>query len=90
MRLIAELKMPRNNAWNGKWTGKDNKYTILFSTSKNMCKYIGNYRYDFGDGWIANVEIRKAEDRKMKLIILTVSDMIIVGVIYVKCHINVI
>ena len=64
MRLIAELTMPRNNAWNGKWAGKDNKYTILFSTSKNMCKYIGNYRYDFGDGWIANVEIREAEYRE--------------------------
>ena len=64
MRLIAELTMPRNNAWNGKWTGKDNKYTILFSTSKNMCKYIGNYRYDFGDGWVANVEIREAEYRE--------------------------
>ena len=40
MRLIAELTMPRNNSWNGKWSHKENKYTILFSTSKNMCKYI--------------------------------------------------
>ena len=47
MRLIAELTMPRNNSWNGKWSHKENKYTVLFSNSKNMCKYIGNYRHDF-------------------------------------------
>jgi hypothetical protein len=66
MRLIAELTMPNVGSWNGTWTGRDRKYTKVFSTSasKKSEKHIGNYYYNFGDGWGANVEIRYAEPRE--------------------------
>ena len=58
-RIVAELTMPNINSWNGKWSGEEDKYTILVQ-DKLAINYIGNYYYDFGDGWAANVEIRKA------------------------------
>lgn len=64
MRLIAELTMPSNNSWNGRWSGEKDKYTKVFSTSKKMTKHIGSYGYNFGDGWRANVKIREAEPRE--------------------------
>lgn len=64
MRLIAELTMPNVGSWNGKWTGAKNTYTKVFSTSKKAEKFIGSYRYSFGDGWSANVQVRLAEPRE--------------------------
>ncbi len=63
MRLIAELTMPSNNSWDGSWSGEKDKYTKVFyksDTVKNR-EYIGNYGYNFGDGWRANVEVREAK-----------------------------
>ena len=60
MRLIAELTMPNIGSWNGKWTSSSNKFTKVFSTSKKMKEFIGNYYYNFGDGWGANVEVRES------------------------------
>jgi len=53
MRLIAELTMPNVGSWNGQWSGKNNKYTLVFSRTKNKKNehFIGNYYYNFGDGW---------------------------------------
>ena len=61
MRLIAELTMPNIGSWNGKWSGENNRHTKIFSTSKSnkMDEFIGNYLFNFGDGWSANVEVRK-------------------------------
>ena len=66
MRLIAELTIPSNNSWNGRWSGEKEKYTKIFSStdSKKMREFIGNYSYNFGDGWRANVEIREAAYRE--------------------------
>ena len=66
MRLIAELTIPNIGSWNGKWTGSKNKYTKVFTTSnsKKMLDFIGNYYYNFGDGWRAKVEIREALPRE--------------------------
>lgn len=61
MTLIAELTMPNVGSWNGKWSGEKDRFTKVFTTSKSkkMQKYIGNYYYNFGDGWGANIEIRE-------------------------------
>lgn len=65
MRLIAELTMPNVGSWNGKWTGERERYTKAISApAKDAEKLIGSYYYNFGDGWGANVEIRKAEPRE--------------------------
>ena len=66
MRLIAELTMPNNGSWNGRWSGEKDKYTKVFTKTdpqKNR-EFIGNYSYDFGDGWRANVEVREAQPRE--------------------------
>ena len=62
-RIIAELTMPNVGSWNGKWTGEKDRYTIVVK-NKRAKDLIGNYHYDFGDGWGANVKIRKAEPRE--------------------------
>jgi hypothetical protein len=56
--------MPGNNAWNGKWTGDTETFTVLFSTLKKYESLIGGYGYDFGDGWRAWVDIRPARHRE--------------------------
>lgn len=65
MRLIAELSMPSNNSWNGRWSGQENKYTVAINaTEKRAKELLGSYRYSFGDGWVACVTIRKPEYRE--------------------------
>ena len=65
MRLIAELTMPNRGSWNGGWSGEQDRYTVAIKTTDKKAKdLIGNYYYNFGDGWGANVEIREAEYRE--------------------------
>jgi hypothetical protein len=65
MRLIAELTMPHNNSWNGRWSGENDKYTKEIKVGKKAVEKLkGNYYYNFGDGWGANVEIREAKLRE--------------------------
>jgi hypothetical protein len=65
MRLIAELSMPNNNSWNGRWSGENDKHTIAVNiTPKKADGLIGNYYYNFGDGWGASVTIRKPKPRE--------------------------
>lgn len=66
MRLIAELSMPSNSSWSGRWSLDGDKFTKVFKNNikeKDM-NFIGNYSYNFGDGWRANVEIREALPRE--------------------------
>ena len=62
-RIIAELTMPSVASWNGRWSGENDRHTIVVK-DRRAKELIGNYRYDFGDGWSANVEFRKAELRE--------------------------
>lgn len=65
MKVCYELTMPNNNAWNGKWTGANNKYYVIRSyvgESKKQIEQmfarergIPSFYYNFGDGWGANV-----------------------------------
>ena len=63
-RVIAELSMPGVRSWNGRWSGEDDKHTILVGTSKKAEKLIGYYSYRFDDGWVAGVTIREAKPRE--------------------------
>lgn len=57
------LTMPKNNSWNGKWSGEGNLYVysqVAFRRGKAIYPNLkeGNFYYDFGDGWGANVEVK--------------------------------
>lgn len=69
--ICFTLSMPRNNSWNGKWTGDEKFYarTRKF-TDKAAAKILskGSYGYNFGDGWYANIDVKEvtgADKRKI-------------------------
>lgn len=64
-RVIFELSMPSNNAWNGKWSGEGGDYTVAKRIA--VAKFDSlkpRYTYNFGDGWIAAVRVREAAPRE--------------------------
>lgn len=64
-RIIFQLTMPRNNAWNNKWSGEENTYTVARTVTEKKYKQLdGYYTHNFGDGWIAGVIVRKAKPRE--------------------------
>lgn len=67
------LTMPKNNSWNGKWTGEGYLYAysqVAFRRGKPIYPNLkeGNFYYDFGDGWVANVEVRYVTPSESKKI----------------------
>lgn len=64
-RIIFELSMPSNNAWNGRWSGEDNTYTVARTlTEQKFDELKRRYTYSFGDGWVAAVSLREANPRE--------------------------
>lgn len=64
-RVIFELSMPKNNAWNGKWSGEDGVYTVAKTvTEPKFLELKRRYTYSFGDGWVAAVNVREAAPRE--------------------------
>ena len=61
--------MPQVGSWNGKFTGEKNFYAKSFPDNKIPKDIINkNFSYDFGDGWCANVEVKRVDNiqgRKM-------------------------
>lgn len=66
--LCFQLTMPGNNAWNGKWTGENNKYYKFERLSpKREEELDGKYlTYSFGDGWTAGIEIEKIDSKEKR------------------------
>ena len=68
------LTMPNVGSWNGKWSGESNLYAVVkkFGGKKGAARaesLKGDYYYNFGDGWGANVEAKPIDGvtaRKMK------------------------
>ena len=61
-KVLFTLTFPGVNTWNGRWTGEGKLYCI----GKDYIRYgktlypnlkEGNYGYDFGDGWYANINV---------------------------------
>ena len=73
MILCFELSMPSRNSWNGSWSGEGNYYAIVknMGRSKKAVKKAedilkkGYYRYNFGDGWAAEVSIRQVNSEEV-------------------------
>lgn len=65
MQVAFVLSMPGNNSWNGKWSGASNLYAVVKTIhgAKAQKKWTdqlalkGEFGYDFGDGWYANVSV---------------------------------
>lgn len=57
------LSMPKNNAWNGRWTGENELYAyskVVYRRGKALYPNLkeGSFLYDFEDGWLAKVEVK--------------------------------
>lgn len=62
MKIFAfKLSMPNVGSWNGRWTGEDNLYIRFRKMTNKRIEETGikegSYRYNFGDGWSANVNV---------------------------------
>jgi len=83
MKLISfQLTMPNKGSWNGKWSGENQKYYVVYNMSDKFFKsreYLkelldkghDNWYYSWGDGWGANVKaeiINSAEAKKRRKI----------------------
>jgi hypothetical protein len=66
MILRFELTMPNNNSWNGVDAGNKGGYYIFRNVDKATTDRLDgtNHYYNFGDGWGANVSVKK--ERKTK------------------------
>ena len=73
MLLAFILTMPNVGSWNGKWTGEKDlharviNFTQKYGTSKAAKDKLESilkeksYYYNFGDGWGADVEVKKVD-----------------------------
>ena len=58
-KLLFILTMPNVGSWNGKWTGEGRVYARVRNAKQYPDCKEGSYHYSWGDGWGANVEVRK-------------------------------
>jgi hypothetical protein len=66
------LTMSSVGSWNGKWSGAGNLYAKIYTLcdqhEAQAATLLGNYQYNFGDGWVANVEVKEVTaDQKQTL-----------------------
>jgi hypothetical protein len=69
MKTFAfELSMPGVSSWNGRWSGEKDLYVVFKRLSKQRIEEsqikVGNYGYDFGDGWRARVNVRQVDSKE--------------------------
>ena len=63
------LTMPYRGSWNGKWSGDGDLFARVKYNRSVPKEVIGrNFDYDFGDGWTANVEVKKVDAKEAKRI----------------------
>lgn len=65
MRVAFTLRMPGRGSWDGKWSAEERHYVLYRTIPKDRATALGVYpgskrcfRYAFGDGWVAEVEMR--------------------------------
>jgi hypothetical protein len=66
--------MPKVGSWNGKWTGAEKNYTEIRRVRNDdkdfaKCKQLvaqKNHQYDFGDGWVMNIEVKEIYFNQLK------------------------
>ena len=57
--LIFELTMPSNNAWNGRWSGDEKCHAKVLRVDEKKANELDgtSHIYNFGDGWVARVNV---------------------------------
>lgn len=76
MLISFVLSMPRNNAWNGRWTGESRFFAKVIDIGKSkkaLAKVqnvldIGYFRHSFGDGWVAGVGVSVVDTKEARRI----------------------
>lgn len=74
MRYVSyTLTMPRNSAWNHKWTGESNLYArvrairnVSWEKSKDRPLVGKSFYHDFSDGWQACIEVKEVTEKQAK------------------------
>ena len=64
--LCFELTMPNIGSWNGKWSGEHQKHYHVMRAGKvkETALQDKDFRYDFGDGWAANIHTEKIDAKE--------------------------
>lgn len=57
-KTIFSLTMSNVGSWNDKWTGDGIKYYIIKDKLYETAIANSPFFYDFGDGWIAKIEVK--------------------------------
>lgn len=71
MLIKFELSMPDIGSWNGRWSGENNLYAKVISFKGKAREKIaqeiteiGDFYYNFGDGWSANINVEKIDSKE--------------------------
>lgn len=67
--IIFELSMPKINTWNNKWSCEGETFARYKQNIRVPAEIIDKtFEYDFGDGWVASVSVRKVKNNEAKKI----------------------
>lgn len=72
MILVFILSMPSSGAWDGKWSGDGKLYAKIVNLGRSKkaeaeaTKILATryYRYNFGDGWVAGIEVKEVDGKE--------------------------
>lgn len=61
MLVVFELSMPKRASWDGKWSGDGKPLYVIRNIQPSLANQIVDryYKYDFGDGWMAEVYVTR-------------------------------
>ena len=69
--ICYKLSFPKNNSWNGKWSGEGKLYAKCRTYKNETADKIlskKSYYYNFGDGWVASVSVSEITPKEKKVI----------------------
>lgn len=75
MLVAFILSMPSNNSWDGRWSGDDKLFAVVKSfqgrgeieKARSILEK-RDFRYSFGDGWVARIEVKEVNGAEAKTI----------------------
>ncbi len=67
--LLFEFSIPKNNSWDGKWSGEGKYYARTLSSRSKGLAEPGTYSYEFGNGWVALIKVSEIDSKKAERIL---------------------